>query len=110
MRKKLLTYITGDILVKGLGFLTLPLYSHLILPYEYGILGLLRALVAFMPAILTLSYINGFVRFSIDNDEKTMISTFVFLGIILNLIYLFLDLVAYEMIIYMYEIHFEYYL
>ena len=110
MRKKLLTYITGDILVKGLSFLTLPLYSHLIMPNEYGILGLLSAIVALMPAVLTLSYINGFVRFSIDTDEKTIISTFVFLGTILNFIYFFLALLVYEIIVYRYEIPFEYYL
>ena len=110
MRKKLLTYITGDILVKGLAFLTLPLYSHLIMPNEYGILGLLSAIVAFMPAVLTLSYINGFVRFSIDTDKKTIISTFVFLGTILNFIYFFLALLVYKIIVYTYEIPFEYYL
>ncbi len=110
MVKKLFIYITGDVLVKGLGFLTLPLYSHLILPDEYGTLGLLNAIVAFMPVVLTLSYINGFVRFHIDIDDKTVVSTFVFLGSILNLIYFVIALLIYEFIVYRYEIPFKYFL
>lgn len=110
MKKKLLTYITGDILVKGLSFLMLPIFSHLILPSEYGVLGLLSAIVAFMPTVLTLSYMNGFVRFSIETNEKTLISTFIFLGIILNIIYFVIALLLYKLVIYSYEISFNYYL
>ncbi len=110
MIRKLLTYITGDILVKGLGFVTLPLYSYLITPAEYGTLGLLNAIVAFLPVVLTLSYINGFVRFFFEYEEGTIVSTFVYLGLILNIIYFFIAMSLYYFYIFSFQVEWFYFL
>lgn len=88
MVKKLLTYITGEISIKAIGFLMIPLYSHLITPQEYGILGFLNALVAFLPFILTFYYLYGYVRFSLDNQPKEILSTFIAMGLGLNLFFM----------------------
>jgi len=105
MMKNLLTYITGDVLVKGTAFLTLPLYSYLIMPSEYGVLGLLNALVALLPVVLTFGYINAFVRFFFESQERTIISTFVYLGLLLNIFYLLVSMIIYQLIVYKFDIN-----
>lgn len=110
MLKKLFIYISGDVMVKGLAFITLPFYSHLITPQEYGTIGLLSAIVAFLPVTLTLSYINGFVRFFFETDTKTILSTFVFLGLFLNIIYIILSVILYHFFIYTFKIDFFYFI
>lgn len=110
MLKKLFIYISGDIIVKGLAFLTLPFYSHLITPQEYGTIGLLSAIVAFLPVTLTLSYINGFVRFFFETNIKTILSTFMYLGLFLNILYIILSIILYQFFIYTFEIDFFYFI
>jgi len=65
----------------------LPVYSHLITPDSYGILGVLNSLVAFLPFILTLYYLYGYVRFSINEQSEKLISTFIAMGFILNIFF-----------------------
>jgi len=98
MLKKVLTYSFGEILVKGMSFLALPLYSYLILPEEYGILGLINAIMAYLPLLLTFNYLYAYVHFSVDYTEEELISTFFFLGVLLNLFYFFMALILYELI------------
>ena len=88
MIKKLLTYVTGEVSIKAIGFLMIPLYSHLISPEEYGVLGFLNALVAFLPFILTFYYLYGYVRFSLDTQSTEILSTFVAMGLVLNLFFM----------------------
>lgn len=110
MIKKILTYSFGEILVKGSAFLAIPLYSHLILPIEYGTLGFLNALVAFLPFIFTLYYLYAFVRFSVETEEKQLISTFFYLGIFLNIFYLISALIVYSVFIKYYDIALKYFI
>lgn len=110
MIKKILTYSFGEILVKGSAFLVIPLYSHLILPIEYGTLGFLNALVAFLPFIFTLYYLYAFVRFSVETEEKRLISTFFYLGIFLNIFYLISALIVYGVFIKYYDIALKYFI
>lgn len=88
MVKKLLTYITGEISIKAIGFLLIPLYSHLITPEQYGVLGFLNALVSFLPFILTFYYLYGYVRFSLETQPKEILSTFITMGLGLNLFFM----------------------
>lgn len=109
MIKKLLTYSVGEVLVKGISFLAVPLYSHLILPHEYGILGFLNALVSFLPFIFTLYYLYAYVRFSVDTPDEVLLSTYFYMGIFLNLFYLSGALILYNVVIKYYDIAFKYF-
>ncbi len=91
MIKRILTYTFGEVIVKGLSFLALPLYSYMIMPEEYGILGFLNAMLVFLPLIFTMSYIYSFVRFSTDVEDERLISTYFFLGLFLNIFYFFVQ-------------------
>ncbi|RLA83869.1 MAG: hypothetical protein DRG78_03135 [Epsilonproteobacteria bacterium] len=110
MIKKILTYASGEVLVKGMVFLALPLYSHLILPQEYGVLGFLNSLVAFLPFVLTFYYLYAYVRFSVDVEPSKLISTYFYLGIFLNIFYFLSALIIYFLFIVNYEIELKYFI
>jgi len=110
MIKKILTYSFGEVLVKGVSFLAIPLYSHLISPHEYGTLGFLNSLISFLPFIFTFYYLYGFVRFSIDVEPKRLVSTYFYLGLFLNLFYFFSALILYFLFIHKYDIALKYFI
>jgi len=110
MIKKILTYSFGEILVKGISFLAIPLYSRLILPEEYGVLGFLNSLIVFLPFIFTMYYLYAYVRFSVDVDSKKLISTYFYLGLFLNIFYFFGAMILYFLVIHNYNIEFKYFL
>ncbi len=110
MIKKILTYASGEVLIKGMAFLALPLYSHLILPQEYGVLGFLNSLVAFFPFVLTFYYLYAYVRFSVDVEPSKLISPYFYLGIFLNFFYFLSALIIYFLFIVSYEIELKYFI
>jgi len=110
MIKKILIYGSGEVIVKGLAFFALPLYSYMILPEEYGILGYLGSLISFLPIIFTMLYLQAFIRFFVDIDTKELISTYFYLGIVLNLFYLICGVVIYYFFIEDYGIEFKHYI
>jgi len=107
--KRILTYSFGEVLVKGLSFLAIPLYSSMILPEEYGALGFLNALIVFLPFVLTLYYLYAYVRFSVDIEDNRLISTYIYMGLFLNIFYLLFALLLYFLFIENYEIVLKYY-
>lgn len=109
MIRKILTYSSGEVFVKGMAFLAIPLYSNLILPQEYGVLGFLNSLVSFLPFILTFYYLYAYVRFSVDVDEVKLISTYFYLGLFLNLFYFFTAIALYYLFINEYGIDLNYF-
>ena len=110
MIKKILTYSFGEVLVKGVSFLAIPLYSHLILPSEYGTLGFLNSLVSFLPFIFTFYYLYAYVRFSVEEDEIKMMSTYFYMGLFLNLFYFISAFVIYFLFIQNYQIELKYFI
>jgi len=110
MIRKILTYSFGEILVKGISFLVLPLYSYMILPGEYGTLGFLNSLVVFLPFIFTFYYLYAFVRFAVNIKPQRLISTYFYMGILLNIFYLFGALIVYYLFISYYNIALKYYI
>jgi len=109
MIKKIFTYGFGEIVVKAISFLALPLYSHLILPQEYGVLGYLNSLIAFLPFVFTFYYLYAYVRFSTEVNEKILISTYFFLGLFLNIFYIIVALILYFLVIQRYDINITYF-
>jgi len=110
MIKKILTYSFGEMIVKGLSFLALPFYSYLILPEEYGVLGFLSSLVSFLPFIFTLYYLYAYIRFSIDVEDKELLSTYFYMGIFLNIFYFLSAIALYYLLIQSYDIQLKYYI
>ncbi len=111
MIKKILIYVTGEMSIKAIGFLMLPVYSHLISPNEYGILGVLNAMVAFLPFIFTFYYLYGYVRFSVQKQSVEMVSTFVAMGFVLNLFFIVISIGLYYTILrFHYPTEFMYFL
>lgn len=111
MLKKILTYVTGEMSIKAISFLMLPVYSHLISPGEYGVLGVLNAMVAFLPFILTFYYLYGYVRFSVQKQSLEMVSTFISMGFFLNLFFIAASIGLYFAVLrYHYPIELVYFL
>lgn len=110
MIKKILTYSFGEVLVRGASFLAVLLYSRLILPHEYGTLGFLNSLVSFLPFILTFYYLYAYVRFSVEVKEKRLISTYFFMGLVLNIFYFLSALLIYFLFIQKYNIELKYFI
>jgi O-antigen/teichoic acid export membrane protein len=109
MIKKIVTYSFGEVLVKGVSFLAVPLYSHLILPREYGTLGFLNSLVSFLPFIFTFYYLYAYVRFAVEEKDEIILSTFFYMGIFLNLFYFICALVIYFLFVQYYDIALKYF-
>lgn len=110
MIRKILTYGFGEILVKGVSFLAIPLYSHWILPHEYGTLGFLNSLISFLPFIFTFYYLYAYVRFSVQEKEKNLLSTYFYMGLFLNFFYFCSSLILYFLIIQNYNIELKYFI
>lgn len=109
MIKKILTYSFGEVLVKGISFLAVPLYSRLILPSEYGTLGFLNALFVFFPLVFTMYYMYAYIRFSVDVEDERLISTYFYLGLFLNIFYFLCAMILYFLVIQNYDIQLKYF-
>lgn len=109
MIKKILTYSFGEVLVKGISFLAVPLYSRLISPSEYGTLGFLNALFVFFPLVFTMYYMYAYVRFSVDVEDERLISTYFYLGLFLNIFYFICGMILYFLVIQNYDIQLKYF-
>lgn len=90
--------------------MAVPLYSHLILPHEYGVLGFLNSLVSFLPFVFTFYYLYAYVRFSVDIEDEVLMSTYFFMGFFLNLFYILGALVLYFLAIKNYGIALKYFM
>jgi O-antigen/teichoic acid export membrane protein len=110
MIRKILTYASGEVLVKGVAFLAVPLYSHLIQPSEYGVLGFLKSITSFLPFILTFYYLYAYVRLSVEVEEKKLISTYFYLGLFLNMFYFLSALALYYLFIQDFSIELHYFM
>ena len=62
----LAVYGSGEILLFGIGFLLFPVYLRVLTPEEYGVLGLLLALRAFLRPLNQLGLDESFLRFYYD--------------------------------------------
>ena len=63
---QLVVYGSGEILLFGISFLLVPIYTRVLTPAEYGILGLLLVLRAFLRPLNQLGLDESFLRFYYD--------------------------------------------
>ena len=66
LAKNSLLYLISTICLKAVGFLLLPLYTHLVSPTEYGYVYVVSAFQTFMGLFLTLSMHGAIARFYFD--------------------------------------------
>ena len=63
---QLVVYGSGEILLFGISFLLVPVYTRVLTPAEYGVLGLLLLLRAFLRPLNQLGLDESFLRFYYD--------------------------------------------
>ncbi len=85
-------YSIGNIAMKILGFILLPLYTDKLLLSEFGTLGLLEVTAMFMIAVLGFRIPTAMMRWCAnaksENEQKRVVSTSVFSLLVILAIYL----------------------
>lgn len=66
LAKNSILYLISTICLKAVGFLLLPLYTHMVSPTEYGYVYVVSAFQTFMGLLLTLSMPGAIGRFYFD--------------------------------------------
>ena len=81
-------YALGNILRNAVSFIMLPIYTRYLTPSDYGVIELLSMLIDFVSIILGMRLGEAIFRFysttTSDSDQKTVISTSLFLSVLLN--------------------------
>lgn len=80
--KDLLIYGTGDIFLKAAAFLTLPFYTRIFTPEEYGMWSFVVTAVGLLNSILILGGDSAYARFFFEakNDEEKRLITSTWFG------------------------------
>lgn len=98
LSKQTLIYGLGDVIIKAIAFLLIPLYTHRLQPNEYGELSLLQAIEVALPIILSLGFNSAILKVYHDyediKEQKIVFSTaviFVFLTALPILLLLFFN-------------------
>lgn len=74
-------------LVKAIGFLLLPFYTHYLSPEEYGTINLITSFIAILSIISSLGLIGSIIRhYSIYKNDKVKLKEFY--GSIINFIFI----------------------
>ena len=65
-------YVTGGIFLKGLAFFTIPIYTRLLIPADYGVLAVFGSIVTISTIILGLGFRGAISRYYFEetNDFK----------------------------------------
>ncbi|WP_028575387.1 oligosaccharide flippase family protein [Desulfonatronovibrio hydrogenovorans] len=89
-------YGTAEILKKGLGFLMIPVYTHFLLPADYGLLELLEMTVIITGIIFGLRLGGTMIRFYHQFDDpgqksEVVSTTFISVSVISLLLLVFLQ-------------------
>src|SRR5436190_8432458 len=70
LARDLAIYGSGDLLVRAAGFLTLPLYSRLLAPGQFGIWNFLLTLTFLLNSVLLLGGDQALARLHFGTDER----------------------------------------
>jgi O-antigen/teichoic acid export membrane protein len=96
LSKQTLIYGFGDVIIKAIAFLLLPLYTRHLEPGEFGELALVQAIEVALPIILSLGFNSAILKVCHDytdqTEQHTVISTallFIFFSSLPVLVFLF---------------------
>jgi len=68
--KDVLVYGAGGLAVKLFGFLTLPIYTRIFVPSEYGIMSLVGTVVGVVNIFLGLGVLSGVQRYFFESEDR----------------------------------------
>lgn len=87
-------YSIGNIALKGMGVITLPIYTRALTQSEYGMFGILDITITILAEILTLGQVNSVIYFNnkpgFENKKKSIFFTITSLLLIANLLFVVL--------------------
>lgn len=87
-------YSIGNIALKGMGVITLPIYTRFLTQSEYGMFGLLDITITILAEILTLGQANSLIYFNnksgYDEKKRSIFFTITALILIANFIFILL--------------------
>ena len=69
--KDISAYTFGDVLTKGIGFLTIIIYSYFLSQEEMGVYGYLMVLLGFCTTFLILGFDNAYARFFFEQNSES---------------------------------------
>ena len=94
-------YFTATLLLKGIYFLTIPIFTSLLTPADYGILGIYTSLVSIFTVLIGLNFDSATIRYFYedqDDYEDFIRSVYWFVTVIgvfcIVLIYIFRNAIA----------------
>ena len=64
----LIAYLCGNMGTRLIGFLMVPLYTHMLLPAEYGEIDLILSVAGVVSPLLACGIHEGIMRFALDKD------------------------------------------
>lgn len=62
-------YFTGNIAIKGLGFISMPVFTRLMSPEDYGIVSVYNASLGILGILLSLNMANSISRYYYEEDK-----------------------------------------
>src|SRR5690554_1698855 len=72
-------YSLGDVLVKASGFFLIPLYTRVLTPADYGIVGYLQVFSGFLVVVLGFGFYGAQTRYYYEHrDDELAIGRFMF--------------------------------
>ncbi len=86
-------YSIGNIATKGIGIITLPIYTKLISVEQFGLLGIIEITIMILVEVLTLGQANSILIFNnsseFKNQKKSLFFTIIISVVSFNLLFLF---------------------
>jgi len=88
LAKSLIWYLGGDMFVKGLGFLTIPIFTRLLTVDEYGLIAVYTSYVGIMSIIVSLNLHSSIGRgfYDFTDERKQFLSSILTLSLIIFII------------------------
>ena len=80
--KKNIVYSLAIIFERSIVFLLLPLYTHVLLPAEYGIYAVLLSFISLAVFLYTLGIENGLLKYSAESGKRPLLDSTTFWGMI----------------------------
>lgn len=71
LSRQSIVYTIGEVLRSGVAFLLLPLYTRLLTPADYGILGVVAPVDALLTILMGLGLQSALMRFYFDHDANS---------------------------------------
>jgi O-antigen/teichoic acid export membrane protein len=89
-------YITASFFTKALGFISVPIYTRLLSPEEYGVLSIFTAIISITFVFFSLNFSGSLVRFYHEKNNKfeefvssVILFLIIFNSILFPIVYLF---------------------